>query len=218
MAFFKKIVNKFNKKESLNIEHQFETTNNFKEIDNKIEMSGKNPYTSICDFKVQEEKLARNSTKFDLNCGYENENSTPFDNNQFTSLTNNSENSVIELPKLFINGENQSTSSKFTLIENSISDKFFYQICNDEFIVEDTINDLVTGRLKPQDLPIIRICLNEDNQYISANNRRLYCYQQAIQKGANFKKVLVRIVRETNEGAGFGWKRKKSLKIIENKI
>ncbi|CAG8798386.1 7250_t:CDS:2, partial [Gigaspora rosea] len=148
---------------------------------------------------VQEEKLARNSTKFDLNCGYENENSTPFDNNQFTSLTNNSENSVIELPKLFINGENQSTS-------------------NDEFIVEDTINDLVTGRLKPQDLPIIRICLNEDNQYISANNRRLYCYQQAIQKGANFKKVLVRIVRETNEGAGFGWKRKKSLKIIENKI
>ncbi|CAG8704449.1 13712_t:CDS:2, partial [Gigaspora rosea] len=54
-------------------------------------------------------------------------------------------------------------------------------------------NDLVTSRLKPQDLPIIRICLNEDNQYISADNRRLYCYQQAIQK-------------------------EKSLKIIENKI
>ncbi|RIB29091.1 hypothetical protein C2G38_2028017 [Gigaspora rosea] len=114
MAFFKKIVNKFNKKESLNIEHQFETTNNLKEIDNEIEV--------IMDLQLR-----------------------------------------IQLG-----------------------------------------NDLVTSRLKPQDLPIIRICLNEDNQYISADNRRLYCYQQAIQKGANFKKVPVRIVRETNKSAGFG--------------
>ncbi|RIB26487.1 hypothetical protein C2G38_2163223 [Gigaspora rosea] len=222
MSFFKKIVNKFNKKESLNIEHQFETTNNLKEIDNGIE--------------IQEENWPEIQQNFDLNCGYKNGDSTPFDNDQFTSLTNNLENSVIESPRLFINGGNQSTSS--TQIENSIklSKKDFdymldpqqilftqaqinsYFLGDDGFTVEDTINDLVTGKLKPQDLLIIRICLNEDNQYISADNRRLYCYQQAIQKGANFKKVLVRIVRETNEGAGFGWKRKKSLKIIENKI
>ncbi|CAG8786152.1 11681_t:CDS:2, partial [Gigaspora rosea] len=35
---------------------------------------------------------------------------------------------------------------------------------DNKFTVKDTINDLVTGRLKPQDLPIICICLNEDNQ------------------------------------------------------
>ncbi|CAG8808991.1 15461_t:CDS:2, partial [Gigaspora rosea] len=179
---------------SLNIEHQFETTNNLKEIDNEIEMSGKNLYTSICDSKIttkdssgsisyvliQEENWPEIQQNFDLNCGCKNGDSTPFNNDQFTSLTNNSEDSVIEPPRLFINGKNQSTS-------------------DDGFTVEDTINDLVTSRLKPQDLPIICICLNENNQYISADNRRLYCYQQAIQKCANFKKVLVRIVRETNE-------------------
>ncbi|RIB18781.1 hypothetical protein C2G38_2183591 [Gigaspora rosea] len=140
---------------------------------------------------------------FDLDCGYENGDSTPFDNDQFTSLTNNSEDSVIEPHRLFINRENQLTSS--TLIENSISDKLVYQILelskkdfdyminpqqilftqaqinlyflgNDRFTVENTINDLVTDKLKPQDLAIICVCLNEDNQYISANNRRLYCY------------------------------------------
>ncbi|RIB30796.1 hypothetical protein C2G38_2151782 [Gigaspora rosea] len=115
MAFFKKIINKFNKKESLNIEHQFETTNNLKEIDNEIE--------------IQKENWPEILQNFDLNCGYENGDSTLFDNDQFTLLTNNSEDLVIESPKLFINGENQSTSSKSTLIENSISDKFFYQIC-----------------------------------------------------------------------------------------
>ncbi|RIB23597.1 hypothetical protein C2G38_2032601 [Gigaspora rosea] len=89
---------------------------------------------------------------------------------------------------------------------------------DDGFTVEDTINNLVTSRLKPQDLPIIHDCLNENNQYISADNRRLYCYQQAILKGVNFKKVPVRIIRETNEYAGFEWKKEKILKIIENKI
>ncbi|CAG8808001.1 12750_t:CDS:1, partial [Gigaspora rosea] len=57
---------------------------------------------------------------FDLNCEYKNGDSTLFDNDQFTSLTNNSEDSVIEPPRLFINRKNQSTSSKSMLIENSI--------------------------------------------------------------------------------------------------
>ncbi|CAG8808267.1 17102_t:CDS:2, partial [Gigaspora rosea] len=134
--------------------------------------------------------------------------STPFDNDQFTSLTNNSEDSVIEPHRLFINRENQLTSS--TLIENSISDKLVYQILelskkdfdyminpqqilftqaqinlyflgNDRFTVENTINDLVTDKLKPQDLAII--CL------------------ERLMKGL----VLV-------------GKEKKSLKIIKNKI
>ncbi|CAG8769727.1 2401_t:CDS:2, partial [Gigaspora rosea] len=163
---------------SLNIEHQFETTNNLKEIDNEIE--------------IQKENWPEIQQNFDLNCGYKNGDSILFDNDQFTSLTNNLEDSVIEPPRLFINGENQSTSS--TLIENSIklSKKDFdymldpqqilftqaqinsYFLGDDGFTVKDTINDFVTGRLKPQDLPIICICLNEDNQYISADNRRLY--------------------------------------------
>ncbi|CAG8473936.1 39710_t:CDS:2 [Gigaspora margarita] len=85
------------------------------------------------------------------------------------------------------------------------------------FTVEDTIKDLVSGRLKPQNLPTIQVALDKNNLFISANNRRLYCYQKAIQKGANFKKIPVRMVRETDERAGFSWKREKSLKIIENK-
>ncbi|CAG8769004.1 867_t:CDS:1, partial [Gigaspora rosea] len=32
--------------------HQFETTNNLKEINNEFEENGKDPYTSICDSKV----------------------------------------------------------------------------------------------------------------------------------------------------------------------
>ncbi|RIB18061.1 hypothetical protein C2G38_2185702 [Gigaspora rosea] len=211
MSFLKKFVNKFNKKKSLNIEHQsenFEATNNFKEIDNKLEEWNIIMNDQFYWYDDNVYYSGERELNFDLDCGYENRDSTPFDNDQFTSLTNNSKDSVIEPPRLFINGENQSTSS--TLIENSIS--------NNGFTVEDTINDLVTGRLKPQYLPIIRVCLNEDNQYISANNRRLYCYQQAILKGANFKKVPVRIVREADESAGFGWKREKRLKIVENKI
>ncbi|RIB04071.1 hypothetical protein C2G38_2223365 [Gigaspora rosea] len=213
-----------NKKESLNIECQsenFETTNNnnFKEIDNEFELSGKDPYTK--HELVQEKNWQEIYRILILNCEYKNGNSTLFNNDQFISLTNNSEDLVIEPSRPFINRENQSISSKSILIENSIT--FFFAIVifelkpilirlelrkkdfdyildprqilftqaqinsyfsgNDEFTVENTINDLVTSRLKPQDLPIIH---------------------QAIQKGANFKKVPVKIVRETNKGAGFG--------------
>src|ERR1043165_1322363 len=55
---------------------------------------------------------------------------------------------------------------------------------DDGFTVEDTINDLISGSLKVKDLPTIRVCLNKNDQYISADNRRLFCYQEAIRRGA----------------------------------
>ncbi|CAG8752158.1 40761_t:CDS:2 [Gigaspora margarita] len=63
-------------------------------------------------------------------------------------------------------------------------------------------------------LPIIRVILDKNNQFISANNRRLYCYQQAIQKGAKISNVPIRIVREIDKKAGFNWKRENSLKVV----
>ncbi|CAG8652787.1 23724_t:CDS:2, partial [Gigaspora rosea] len=109
MAFFKKFVNTFNKKELLNIEHQSEnfeaTNNNFKEIDNKLE----NASLSASYILLQEKNWPEIQQNFDLNCGNENGDSTLFDNDQFTLLTNNSEDLVIEPPRLFINGENQLT-------------------------------------------------------------------------------------------------------------
>ena len=74
---------------------------------------------------------------------------------------------------------------------------------DDGFTVEDTINDLISGSLKVKDLPTIRVCLNKNDQYISADNRRLFCYREAIRRGANFTLVPVRIVRESDESCGF---------------
>src|SRR5260363_19200 len=81
------------------------------------------------------------------------------------------------------------------------------------YTVEDTIKELVSGKLKPKDLPIIRICII-DRKFYSADNRRLYCYQEAIKKGANFKTIPVKIIRETDERAGFKWKKEGSLIVI----
>ncbi|CAG8750670.1 2356_t:CDS:1, partial [Gigaspora margarita] len=74
---------------------------------------------------------------------------------------------------------------------------------SDGHSIEDTINDLVSGKLKPQNLLNIRVTLNENNQFISAYNRSLYCYQQAIQKGTKFTNIPVKIVREIDGKAGF---------------
>ena len=67
---------------------------------------------------------------------------------------------------------------------------------DDGFTVEDTINDLISGSLKVKDLPTIRVCLNKNDQYI-------FCYREAIRRGANFTLVPVRIVRESDESCGF---------------
>ncbi|CAG8827616.1 44352_t:CDS:1, partial [Gigaspora margarita] len=59
--------------------------------------------------------------------------------------------------------------------------------------------------------------LDKNNQFIFADNRQFYCYQQAIKKGAKIINVPVRIVKEIDEKAGFNWKRENSLKIVPNK-
>ncbi|RIB02493.1 hypothetical protein C2G38_2227675 [Gigaspora rosea] len=90
MAFFKKFINKFNKKELLNIEHQFEnfeaTNKNFKEINNEFKnrtlfindqfywYDDNIYYSGECEL-VYKLYLGEN---FDLNCGYENGDSTSY--------------------------------------------------------------------------------------------------------------------------------------------
>ncbi|RIB11106.1 hypothetical protein C2G38_2204277 [Gigaspora rosea] len=69
----------------------------------------------------------------------------------------------------------------------------------DGIYIYDTINDLVSGNLKPEHLPIISVCILDNGQFYSVDNRRLFCYQQAILKNAKFTKVPVRIMRETDK-------------------
>ncbi|KAF0370530.1 rhs repeat-associated core domain-containing protein [Gigaspora margarita] len=72
----------------------------------------------------------------------------------------------------------------------------------DRYNIEETTEDLVSGKLNPKNLPIIRVCII-NREFFLAYNRRLYCLKKAVKNGAKFNKVLVKIVRETDEKAGF---------------
>ncbi|CAG8805609.1 942_t:CDS:2, partial [Gigaspora rosea] len=87
--------------------------------------------------------------------------------------------------------ENPSNNSKLTKDLVNINSYF-----SDGFIIEDTINNLVSGKLQPNDLPIIR----------------------AIKKGAVFTKIPVKIIRKTNDKAYLKWKMDGSLRVIPNNI
>ncbi|CAG8820414.1 27082_t:CDS:2, partial [Dentiscutata erythropus] len=59
----------------------------------------------------------------------------------------------------------------------SISNVF--QMGND---LENTIRDLLDGKVRMEDFPLITVCLIEDVFY-SSDNRRLYCFKEAIKRG-----------------------------------
>ncbi|CAG8819900.1 16513_t:CDS:2, partial [Dentiscutata erythropus] len=110
--------------------------------------------------------------------------------------------------------ENRSEDSQETITKDNTSATIScYFSGYNGYTVDDTINKLVSSKLKPKDLPVIRVCIIE-RQFFSANNKRLYCYQKAIKNNANFKKVPVKIVRETDERAGFKWKIESSLIVL----
>ena len=85
-----------------------------------------------------------------------------------------------------------------------------FQIGND---LENTINDLVDGKVKIEDFLMIQVCII-DNIFYSSDNRRLYCFQQAIQRGLDIKKILVK-VRQVSD-LNIKWKLEGSYKIIRN--
>ncbi|CAG8800830.1 5094_t:CDS:2, partial [Dentiscutata erythropus] len=52
--------------------------------------------------------------------------------------------------------------------------------------------DLVDGKVRIEDFPLINICLIEDIFY-SSDNRRLYCFKEAIKQGLDIDRIPVRI-------------------------
>ncbi|CAG8745982.1 5422_t:CDS:1, partial [Gigaspora rosea] len=81
-------------------------------------------------------------------------------------------------------------------------------------VVEDMILDLVSGKIKIGNIPLIEVCIL-DNKIHSSDNRRLYAIQSAIKLGAKIKKIPVRIVRK--EDCNIEWKYFGSKKlVIEN--
>ena len=68
--------------------------------------------------------------------------------------------------------------------------------------IEETTKDLISGKLNPKNLPIIRVCII-NGRFFSADSRRLYCLKKAGKNNAKFNKVPVTIVRETDDKAGF---------------
>ncbi|RIB06203.1 hypothetical protein C2G38_2217689 [Gigaspora rosea] len=202
MSFFKKFVNKFNKK---SVTLKWEKFKNFEKVEN-IEENNEWP------------EVIQN---FDLNCKYEEGDSTPFSNNQQSSSTINEEESFL----VITDEENQSLTEIKKLVN-----KFLLQIllliliviCNSLIIrvilgiiflkslktyispkfknggvVKDMILDLVSGKIKIGNIPLIEVCIL-NNKIHSSDNRRLYAIQSAIKLGAKIKKIPVRIVRKEN--------------------
>ena len=62
-------------------------------------------------------------------------------------------------------------------------------------LIEDLIRDLVNGSIKVDDIETIKVCII-DGEYYSFDNRRLYCFQEAIRWGASFKKIPVVFCKE----------------------
>lgn len=79
-------------------------------------------------------------------------------------------------------------------------------------LIEDLINDLVDESIRVNDIEIVKVCII-DNNYFSFDNRRLYCFQEAIKRGAKFKKIPVIFTRENDN---IRWKISGSKQIVHN--
>ncbi|RIB24445.1 hypothetical protein C2G38_2168576 [Gigaspora rosea] len=119
---------------------------------------------------------------FDLNCGYEEGDSTSFSNNQQSSSMINEEESFL----VITDEENQSLTEIKKL--TYISPKF-----KNRGVVEDMILDLVSDKIKIGNIPLIEVCIL-DNKIHSSDNCRLYTIQSAIKLGAKIKKCLFELL------------------------
>jgi hypothetical protein len=79
--------------------------------------------------------------------------------------------------------------------------------------IENTIDELVNGKLKIEDIRKIQVCIIDDIYY-SSDNRRLYCFQEAIKRGLKVEKIPVKIRRVSD--LNIDWKLEGSYKIVRN--
>ncbi|CAG8815659.1 17853_t:CDS:1 [Cetraspora pellucida] len=85
-----------------------------------------------------------------------------------------------------------------------------FQMGND---IENTIKDLVNGKIKVEDFPIIQVCIINDI-FFSSDNRRLYTFQEAIRRGLNINKIPVKIRQVTD--LNIKWKIEGLYKIVHH--
>ncbi|RIB12586.1 hypothetical protein C2G38_2200209 [Gigaspora rosea] len=216
MSFFKKFVNKFNKK---SVTLKWEEFKNFEKVEN-IEENNEWP-------KYEE----GDSTLFSNN---QQSSSTINDEESFLVITNEENQLLTEIKKLVnkfllqilllilivicnsliirvILGIIFLKSLKVHLIQYRLSEKNSFIIYINPFdimfsqtyispkfknggVVEDMILDLVSGKIKIGNIPLIEVCIL-DNKIHSSYNRRLYAIQSVIKLGAKIKKIPVLIVR-----------------------
>jgi hypothetical protein len=79
--------------------------------------------------------------------------------------------------------------------------------------LEDTIDELINGKARIEDFPMIQVCIIDDIFY-SSDNRRLYCFQESIRRGLKVEKIPVKIRRVSD--LNIDWKLEGSYKIIRN--
>ena len=74
------------------------------------------------------------------------------------------------------NGDKRRTIkvSKIRYSQGSISNVF-----SDGRYIHDTIDALKSGQIKPSDIPLIRVGPYKTDQYITFDNRRLFCFKVA---------------------------------------
>ncbi|CAG8612569.1 15986_t:CDS:2 [Dentiscutata erythropus] len=54
--------------------------------------------------------------------------------------------------------------------------------------LDNTIQDLLDGKVRIEDFSLINVCLIE-NVFYSSDNRRLYCFKEAIKRGLNVDRI-----------------------------
>ena len=133
----------------------------------------------------------------------------------------NKEPSLIESSPLPVEHENQFNDNYHKYIKRNIFNiSFFFDLFGDEdMIIEldpfdilfsqrninqyfkngasvyDLISQLVKGDTSPDDVEMIRICVKDDYLW-SQDNRRLYCFREAIKQGATFEKIKVILTKD----------------------
>ncbi|CAG8703091.1 40311_t:CDS:2 [Gigaspora margarita] len=114
-------------------------------------------------------------------------------NNEDSTLEQSMKSLVYEEVKTSIPNskyENHSNDSQQTAIEEDNSILIRRKLLPDDFVYE----------LDPLKINFTQTTISS---WFRANNRRLYCFEKAVKNRAKFNKVPVKIVRETDEKAGF---------------
>jgi hypothetical protein len=83
--------------------------------------------------------------------------------------------------------------------------------------IEDLIFKLINNEISPDDIEKIRVCIVNGKLH-TLDNRRLYCFREAINRGANFKFIPIIVIDNNNRSNNIDWKMKgsKCTKVIQH--